>query len=234
MDASKLLSVILIVTSMTVSSSAQEEPSRKKGKLEIGSGINVLGPAPQMAELMEVYGFDRAYNNWLFGGTSEHPHYSPIGLSFQISYSRNLGPRSHLGILLHYSGLRQVDGYTYIDKFLKVLFSNVYLVPLYTLNLGQSWEIQAGPALMINSTKSIYSGNSKRDTKAGLLFGLNLKIWDNTLTYGKISTQYLLTMRDETGPYTVEAWRGGDTATIPESKIGFSHLNILFVFGVHL
>ena len=234
MNTSRLLTTILMVISMTLSTVAQEGPSRKKGKFEMGFGINVLGPAPQMAKLMEVYGFDRMSHNWHFGGNTDHPHYSAFGQSFQISYFRNLGPRSHLGILLHYSGLRQVDGYTYTDKFLKVLFSSFYVVPLYTFDLGQSWEIQAGPALMINSTKSIYAGESKRDTKVGLLAGLNLKIWDNIRTYGKISTQYLLTTSNEAGPYTVEAWRGGDTHTIPESKIGFSHLNILFVIGIHL
>jgi hypothetical protein len=227
----------MIVSSMMLSLSAQEVPSKKKGNLEIGIGVNTFGPVPQMATLMVEHGFDIPSENWLFGGPlHEHPSYDRVGLSFQISYSRNLGPRSQLGIMLHYSRLRNVWGYTYIDEYLNVLFSSVYVVTLYTFELNQYWDFQVGPGLMINSANPKYAEDAKKDTKLspGLLIGLNLKIWDKTLTYGKISTHYLLTTRNNIGPYTVEAWSGGATVTIPESKIGFGHLNIVFTLGFHI
>ena len=215
---------------------AQADPFKNKGSLEFGLGINMFGPGPQMAKLMDKHNFNRDSQNWLFGGTLEHPDYAATGHSINISYSRNLSLKSQLGILLQYSMLRKVLGYSSLGGYLKVLFSSTYIVPRYTLELSQFWEIQVGPALVINSAKPEYVEYANNETKLspGLLAGMNFKIWDGTHTSGKISTSYLLTTRNIIGPYTDEAWSGGATVTIPESKIGFGHLNLLFVIGIHL
>lgn len=215
---------------------AQDDPFKKKGSLEFGLGINMFGPGPQMAKLMNKHNFNRDSQNWLFGGTFEHPNYAATGLSINISYSRNLSLKSQLGILLHYSRLREVWGCSSLYGYLKVLFSSAYIVPRYTLELSQFWEIQVGPALVINSAKPEYVEYANNETKLspGLLAGMNFKIWDGTYSYGKINASYLLTTRSNIGPYIDEAWSGGATVTIPESKIGFGHLNLLFVIGIHL
>jgi hypothetical protein len=220
---------------MMLSTSAQEVPSKKKGKLEIGPGINIFGPVLQMEKLMVEHGFDTPDLFW--SEPIEHPHYQFFGFSFEMSYSHYIGLRSQLGILLHYSWLRTIHGLRYgLD--LDILFSNVSVVPLYRFDLGKSWEIQVGPALMINignnNTPYTEIRNVENYTKLspGLLSGLNFKLWDNTYTFGKIGTHYLLTIRNKMGPFTAE----GDLNdySLPDSKIGFSHLTFIFIFGVHL
>ena len=221
MNRSRLLTMILIVTSMMLSMSAQEEPSKKKGKFDFGLGLNFFGPASQMAECMNKYGYN--YTLW---PDEEHPYYFGLGFTFQTSYSHYLGSRSQLGILFHFASLGQANGFSGISGELNVKFTNISVVPLYRIDATESVEIQVGPALMINFANVVFGDNYTK-MSLGLLSGLRIKIWSNRTSYGKISTQYLFTIRNKIGPFT-------DTVTFPECKIGFSHLTLLFVLGWHL
>jgi hypothetical protein len=234
----KLFSMLIILTAfMMFSVSAQETEEQNKIWLESGFGINFFGPAPQMAELMIEYNFDQTTTSWLTGETIEHPHYSSFGPSVQLSFSYYLSPRSRLGMLVQYAWLREVFGYHVSGDYLFIRFSNFSFVPLYSINLGRSWEVQAGPAIMINTgnrSDSYYSQPESNFTRLSpaLHCGLSLRIWDSKIIYGKISSQGMLTYRNNMGPYKVESW-DGSILTIPESKIGFSYLNFLFVLGAH-
>ena len=239
MNASRLLTMTMIVSSMMLSLSAQEVPPKKKGNLEFGLGFNTFGPEREMAKLMVEHHFDKNSQNWLFGGTIKHPNYDRVGLSLQISYSHYLGPRSQLGILFQISSLNTAHGHANPGGKLDIGFSNISLVPLYTYDLGESWEIQVGPALMINlayqdpfENEEIYT-EPTMETKLspGLLSGLNLKIHESRIFYLKIGIQHLLTTYNNIGPFTSEDYAG--TTTLPESRVNFSHLKIHFVLGWH-
>jgi hypothetical protein len=219
----KILTVVLLVTSIMQSTSAQEDQTKHKGKLEIGIGFNFFGPTQQMADLMVKYGFNATSASSFFGPAVNYPVYQPLGFTYLISYSRYLGPRSQLGILFSHSGLREISGNSNLSEALDIKFSNVSVVPLYTFELSKYAEFQAGPALMINSW------NNSSKLSPGLLSALYLKIWDGAVTYGKLGTSYLLTYGNKMGPFT-----GTYGTTIPESKINFGHLNILFSLGLNL
>ena len=231
------LSVLLVVNVLPLV--AQEPGSGHRIWLETGWGINFLGPAPHMADLMVDAGFDETTTGFLFtNGPIEHPKYNAVGPGLQLSFSHRLGDRCRIGILANYSGLREVSGYMDAAGHLFVRFTSISAIPLYTFEMGKRWETQAGPALMINKgnrSDSYHDEPESNFTKfsAGLHLGLNLKIWDSTLLYGKISSQCQLTYRNTMGPYTVVGW--DDTIySIPESKFGFSHVSILFIMGIHL
>ena len=237
MNPLRLLTVILMVTSMMLSTSAQEETSKKKGKFEIASGFNASWPKQQMANHMEEKQFGADSRSW-FWGEIEYPSYNRLGFTAQISYSHYLDSLSRLGILLQYSYWGIVTGNSYTAGTLSIEFSNVAVVPFYTFDLSNHWEIQVGPALMINKGINYHPppgiGNTQNYKKIspGLFFGLNLIMWDNNRTYGKTDTNLLLTIPSKMGPYTAIEY--DQKATLRESKIGFSHLSFLFTIGIHL
>jgi len=94
---------------------------------------------------------------------------------------------------------------------------------------------------MINSgkTTNLYDENvdvgveKHRKLSPGLLAGMDFRIWDGTNTYGKIATHYVLTTRNNMGPFSA-IYGFGNKHTIPESKIGFGHLNIGFILGIQI
>jgi len=228
-----LLAVILSASLMTLSTSAQETQTVQKGRLSFGIGMNFFGPRNQMADLMVEYDFDRPSSNWLFGGKTEHPNYAKVGFTGFIAYSRYFTSKSQIGLLLNYASLSEVDGNSYTAGALNVRFSNVSLIPLYTFELAKYLELMAGPALMINSgNKTSWAVKLTDDyTKlsAGVLTGLNLKIWDRKVNTGNLSLYYLFSTANKMGPYTAE--NGVNTSAIPESKFRFNYLNLIFVLG---
>ena len=206
-----------------------EPDPNKKGELEIGFGINLLGPVHQMANLMEEYGFNESYTS--MGFLLEFPNYNEEGFTMHFSYNKYIGFRSQVGIILYYSILNKVRGHSggaYSPREdLDIEFKNFSIIPLYSFELKPYCEFDVGPALMINSGNDVYySSEGSNYTKAsiGLLTGLNIKIWNGKTTFGKIGTYYLLTTSSKMGPYS----------TIPESKINFSYLNIFLAFGFNL
>ena len=220
---------------------AQGSTSGRVGGLELGAGINVFGPAGQMGDLMVEYGFDQQVMDWVAFEQIQYPDYAPLGIGIQASYMRNLNYGKSVGVTAHYSRLRVVSGYSAISGRLDILLSSIYLAPTFSLALGQYIEIKAGPSLMINSgrTTNLYEENvtvepEKRTRLApGLLTGVNFWLWYGTNTYGKIGAQSILTIPHEMGPFS-GIYGFGERETLPESKMGYSHLNMVFIFGVHL
>lgn len=235
------LAAIIVSGSLAISASAQEASYSKRGNLEFGVGINLLGPASQMADLMIEYGFDETTFDWVHMEQTEYPVYASLGLSFQAAYSKYIAPRSQLGAQLNYAWLRKVQGLSATAGDLDIFFSSIYLTPYFTYEPWSILELQVGPSLMFNTGRktSLYDENVE-ETKAsytrlsgGLLAGLNVVLWNGLDYYGKIGVQYILAIPNSMGPYS--ATYGFDqTETIPESKIGFGHLNLTFIFGFHL
>lgn len=241
MRNSKQIPVLILFLFFCLALSAQDGKSGKVGGIEIGAGVNFFGPPSQMSALMEEYGFNDDILDWVHETAEEYPKYFPMGLSFNVSYSRIVKPKTQLGVALHYSGFSKVQGFSDNYGDLDVRFSSIYVVPMYTRTLGDLFEMQAGIPLMLNIGRktSLYDENVEESKdnyfkfSAGILAGLNFKLWDGMDTYGKIGVQALLAIPNKMGPYT--AYYGfGDTQTIPESKIGFSHMNVLFTLGFHL
>jgi hypothetical protein len=232
----RLLTFILMLPSIVLSISAQENPSKKKSKLEIGVGLNTFGPARQMDKLMVKYNFDDTTDSWLSAGSTTHPHYSPFGLTSQISYSSYFSSKSQLGILVNYSFLREIFGASAINGYLFVRFKNILVAPLFKYDLNSEWEFLVGPAIMVNSgdRTNLSNVNNENYTKRsiGVLSGLNVKIRDRHVIYSKIGIQYLLSIPNKMGPFTADSY--GSPTAIPESKIGFGYLNVVYIFGIHL
>jgi len=233
----RLLIMIPLICFIKISTSAQDTVNQKKGKIVLGIGINLLGPKLEMSDLMVKYGFDSQAA--LFGGgTTIYPQYSSVGFSGLISYSHYVSRRSQLGILFNYSHLGEVLGYSAGRGNLFVSFSNISIVPLYIFGLKETFEFRAGPAFMINSGNNTTDGHSDNPENytqfsMGLLTGLGAKLWDSRVTFGKFETFYLLTYKNNMGPYTPSA-SGNDMEGIPESRMNFSHLNFIFALGFKL
>ena len=233
------LSVLLLLSSLSLS--AQERQSGKVGGIEIGAGVNLFGPGSQMSKLMETYGFNDDILDWVHETNEEYPSYFPLGLSFNVSYLHYLKPQTKLGVTLHYSGFSKVKGYSDNYGDLDVRFSSIYVAPMYFREVLSFMEIQVGIPIMVNVGRktSLYDENveESKDSyvklSAGILAGVNFKIWDGMDTYGKFGVNYLLALPNKMGPYS--AYYGFDeTQSIPESKIGFSHMNVMFTLGFHL
>lgn len=226
----KILTFFLTVTSTFHPVLAQEDQRKRMRELEIGTGFNFLGPGRQMADLMVEYGFDETAQSWFTGSDIKHPHYRKVGITGYLSCDQNIGQRSQLGIIFNYSFLNEVYGYSFVGGYLFVRFSNISLVALYSYGLNKHLEVNAGPVLMINSGNETSEDGQGKDKytrlSPGLLTGLNLKIWNGRVTFGKIGTYYLLTTKNKMGPYST------DFSAIPESKINFSYLTVLFAFGL--
>jgi hypothetical protein len=233
----KLPSVILMLNCIMLSASAQETLSDKKVKIELGVGINFSGPQQEMGDLMKTHGYDDSSENWFTGDIITNPNYSNIGLNSHISISYCIAPKSQLGIMLSRSNFGNVSGYSNTKGSIDFGFKNTSIIPFYTFEPKEVLEIQVGPALMINSANNTtssgnYASENCTDNSIGLFTGLNLKLWDRKVTFGKLGANYLLTTNFQIGPYTTES--SGNSYTFPESKINFSHLNVVFAFGFNL
>jgi len=237
-----LPTVILVMNCLMLSASAQDTKTDNKLKIEFGIGMNFSGPQQQMADLMKKYRYADTRKIWLkiFKNSKdfiEYPIYSNAGFTTHIAFSYPIAKRSELGFMLNYSGFGEVNGYSSVYGYLDVHLSSLSLMPLYSYELKDYLEIQAGPAVMINSCDKYKSGSPASNEQytnysIGLLTALNLKIWDRSVTFGKIGMNYLLTSDTEMGPYTSDAF--SDSHLIPESTFNFSHLNFVFVFGFKL
>jgi hypothetical protein len=211
------------------------------GGIEIGTGANFFGPSSGMADLMREHGFDDNIVDWVHFEEEEFPHFFPVGFSLQFAYSRILNPQSRWGVLLHYAWFNKVQGYSEISGHLDVRLTSIDLIPVYSREVLPALELHVGPGLMVNSGRktSLYNENEDetRDWSIGLspalYAGLTYFLWDGTDIYGKIGTSYLLTLPSNMGPYSAD-FGFGSSHEIPESKIGFSHLNLVFTLGFHL
>ncbi len=238
-----LLLAIVAINCMMFTASAQEAKSDKKLKVEFGIGINCSGPQMQMGDLMRKYGYSYTEKVWIkiFKNSKDYityPIYSSAGFTTQIDFSYPIAKRSQLGIMVNYSGFGEVKGYSSVNGYLDVHLSNISIIPFYTYEVKDYLEIQAGPAVMVNSCDKYELGSPVSEEQytiysLGLFTGLNLKLWDRTGTFGKIGANYLLTTDCKMGPYTSENF-GGNSQIFPESKINFSHLNLFFAFGLKL
>jgi len=236
-----LLLAIGAINFMVFAASAQETNSDNKLKIGFGIGLNFSGPQQQMGELMKKYDYDDTQKNWfkIFNNKDyiTYPIYSDAGFTAHISGLYPIAPKSQVGIMLNYSAFGEVIGYSNTYGRLDIWLSNLSVIPLYTYELKDCIEIQAGPALMINSGNNVSTGEHTANEKytrysLGLFTGLNLKIWNRKVTFGKIGADYLLTTESEMGPYTSETFNSSNM--VPESKLNFSHGNFTFVFGLKL
>ncbi len=233
------LSVLMLLPGLSLS--AQEGQNRRVGGIEIGAGVNFFGPSSQMSALMETYGINDNILDWVHETSEQYPRYFPMGLAFNLSYIKYVKAQTKLGVTFHYSGFGKVQGYSDTYGDLDVRFSSVYVAPMYFREVLPSLEIQAGIPLMVNIGRktSLYDENVEESNdsyvklSAGLLVGINFKLWDGMDTYGKIGASYLLAMPNKMGPYTI-SYGFDETRSIPESKIGFSHMNVMFTLGFHL
>jgi hypothetical protein len=216
---------------------AQKVYKKKKGELEIGTGLTFFGPAPQMAKIMVDYNFDQTTQPFWGDRKVEHPDYPPFGLSFHVSYARYIREKFQLGLILQFNGLRTVKGYHIEAEDLDVAFSNTSIILTSHYKPNQYWEIRAGPALMVNDS---YRSDIEVEydpyfttITPGVLIGLNAKIWDSEKMYAKIGAHALITGRVETGPFTVESM-DGFTVSVRKSELGYSHVNLFLLFGYKL
>jgi len=234
----KLPTVILMLGCMMLTTSAQEIKSNKKLKIEFGMGLNFSGPQQQMGDLMKKYGYDDTQKNWFSKDYDYYPIYYNTGTNIHISFCYRLAQKSKIGMMFNKSNFGEVSGYSSDYGYLDVRFKNVSVIPLYTYDLKEYLEIQVGPGLMINSGNKYITGSPATNEQysnfsLGLFTGLNLKIWDRSVTFGKIGMDYLLTADCKMGPYTSEAF-WSKSHILPESTFNFSHLNFVFVFGFKL
>jgi hypothetical protein len=234
------ISVLLLISAVTLTLNAQEEPVAKKMGLEIKVGFNTLGPAHRMDKLMVENDFDETTSNWLFGGTNTHPSHGIMGVNTQLSFSVSQKPDRNIGIILDYSYLRQVTGYSLVAEWLSVSFSSFSMAfPVFGFELSndqEGIELQAGPMVMINLGKETGTGTYPEKYirfSPGLLAGATAKLWERHVTYGKVGLQFMSGLPVKMGPFIAENWFG-DSDEIPEARYWFAHVNLVFNLGFHL
>lgn len=229
--------LLVIVLLLTLPLSAREDQKGKRGELEVFNGLNLYGPANPMSGIMIDYHFDRTTYPYWGDRPKEHPDKRGLGMLFGVSYARYIGQKSKVGIVLHIAGLRSVEGYHSIGEDLHVELSSMSIIATYQLDLHPKWEFQTGPSIMFNQSRQRNPESEAYDQDTlispGLLLGLNAKIWDSRVTYGKIGSRLLITGRVDTGPFIAESI-DGETAAIPVSKLGYTHMNLYFALGFHL
>ncbi len=59
--------LILVITALSISVTAQDEITRGKSTFEIRIGINALGPAPKMADMMREFNFGYVSAGFILG-----------------------------------------------------------------------------------------------------------------------------------------------------------------------
>jgi hypothetical protein len=233
--------VILEISCIMLSASAQDLKSESKVKFEFGIGVNGSGPQQQMADLMKKYRYNDTQKVWLKIFTNKdyisYPVYSDVGFNTYVSLCYRIAPKSQIGLRLNYSGFGEVSGYSTQYGYLDIHLASLSVIPIYSFEFKEVLEIQAGPALMINSSDKTKYGSETYNEQytqhsLGLFTGLNLKIWDRKVTFGKIGMNYLLTKDCDMGPYTSDS--NNDSHMIPESTLNFSHLNFVFALGFNL
>lgn len=241
MKRTRQILLFSLLVLFTFNTHAQQGQFGKVGGIEIGAGMNFFGPQSQMSKLLDEYGFNDDILDWVHKTAEEFPSYFPMGISFSLAYLHNIKPESQIGLDLQYSGFSKVKGYSDLYGDLDIRFSSIYVAPTYTRKVLPYLEIQAGIPLMVNIGRktSLYDENVDESAdsyikfSAGLLAGINFILWDGMDTYGKIGANYILSIPVNMGPYS--AYYGFDrNRTIPESKINFNHMNVMFTLGFHL
>jgi len=212
----KLLMLFLIFCFEILPAPAQQIETEKKGYLEFLTGFNAVGPAKQMFQLMIDNNFDERVSG--FFGTTTNPNYSGIPITFQVGYHYQYATKSKIGLLIRYSSLNEVQGASASGSrvYLFEKFSNLSIIPVYSYKIFNDVEVQAGPALMFNKAEetSLPSINNFNSVSAGLLAGLNIKLWDKKVSYGRLSTNYLFAIPTKMGPFVPDYNQG---SSIPET-----------------
>jgi hypothetical protein len=230
-----LLTSYLLIHAIPPKAMAQEDKPTPNWNVELGCGLNVLGPGRQMADLMVEYEYDFTTTGWLSGEPIEHPHFNAAGFSAHMSFLHYIGERSQLGILVNYSDFDEVFGYSDRGGYLFVKFSSLAIIPIYSWDLNENIELAFGPAIMINSgRKTSMTGPDQEEycrTAAALLTGLSWKVWQGRMTYGKIGTRSQLSYGNKMGPFSSENPLH-DNASIAESRINYSNLQFFFAVGL--
>lgn len=236
----KHITAIVLTTFATLTLSAQANQTQRIGGFEFGAGMNILGPIFKMSNLMVEYGFDEYELNWVHLDEKNYPRTIPAGVSLQASYFRQIKTNTKFGLKVDFTRFSKVYGLSTVSGHLDVLFSSIYLTPVYGWETDGNLEIYGGPSLMINRGRktSIYDEieeeTEERYTKLspGLLAGVCLKLWDGTDTYGKVGLHGVLALPAKMGPFSAK-YGFNSYDTIPENKVGFSHIQLVFIFGIH-
>ena len=80
----RFLLVFLMISALTLTVKAQEEPVVKREFFEIKIGFNTFGPVRKMDKLMVENNFDGSASNWFTGGK--------FGLQFMSGIPLKMGP----------------------------------------------------------------------------------------------------------------------------------------------
>jgi hypothetical protein len=219
---------------------AQQKAGKAKGAFELNPGLHLLGPSGSMLQLMKVHQFNATTDNWLFGGTSDHPDMQRSGLLVRFSYAHSIGTKSKLGILYGLSNFGVASG-------AKTSMNNVYYLSLkltsqqialfYEYKLFKIVSLKLGPALSINSCNQIefdyFSKEHSTQVVPGVLAGIRLLFYDGSVVYFGLQSDYLWLMQSKIGPFAVSGF-SSESIEFPESKIRYNHMNMGLLLGVHL
>lgn len=219
---------------------AQHKQGRTKGAFECVTGLHLLGPSVPMKQLLTDHQFNATTDNWLFGGTSEHPNMQHSGLSARFSYAHSIGNNSKLGILYGLSNFGIAYG-------ARISANNVYYLSLKLTNqqfalfceyeLFKFVSLKLGPALSINTCRQIefefFSKTNSIQTVPGLLAGIRLLFYDGSAVYFGAQSDYLWLMKSKIGPFAVSSF-SNVLVEFPESKIRYNHMTMGILVGVHL
>jgi hypothetical protein len=233
--------ILFLISHITLGGYAQDQKLSKWGSFDFFIGLNGYGPAKQMNNLMIDNKFNATISN-IFdkNKTTSYPKINGSTRTIQFSFSKRLKTKTSLGILFSSSEMKSITGLstqTGVLNYLSVRLSDYSIFPYFSYEFIEKINIQSGIGLMMNRCGKTAGGNlvgeeNYQKTSAGFLVGLNMKLWDRSVSYGKIAFQYILTSSTNMGSFTAENIKGKEV--VEANKINYSRLNFGLVFGFKL
>jgi len=241
----RAITFLLITSLFGLTIFAQETTRKKISDFELTLGVVWSNTNKQMAKHMIEHDFDaNTPGSCLFIfciGPQQHPQYSnKPQISYQISYSHYLSPKSRLGLIFSRNPHNRVTGasaFEILHGRVRLSFQNNTITPFFNYDLTSYFNVRLGAVLLFNTTidKNSHNNisNESKNFTPGVLIGGHLNIWNANNTYGKIGGQYIIASPINVGPFTATHFNG-DTRVLPETKINFNHFIAGFTIGVHI
>jgi hypothetical protein len=215
---------------------AQIDTTFHRWEADVRTGLNIFGPAQEMADIMTLYDFDQpTLGTWFSDGPQSHPSYRNLGFSAQASLNYCLSPKNKIGLMYGFSSFGSVNGYHAEAKYLFLDHTTHSVSIYYKKEYQNQFAFFAGPALLMNMTRrsDVDAHEWKTEPTLGALIGLDFILGKTGGAYLFFGVNALITYASSVGPFTVYSYDRTFSKTIPKSTIPFSHLNVTMGIGLY-
>lgn len=215
---------------------AQIDTTFHKWEADVRIGLNILGPAQEMADIMTRYEFNQTtQGTWFSDGPQSHPSYKNVGFTAQASVNYSLNNKNKLGLMYGFSSFGSVNGYHTDAKYLFLDHYTHIISAFYKREFQNQFAFYGGPALLMNVTQEndVDVKEKKTESTLGITLGLDLILGRTGGAYFFLGINTFVTYASSVGPFTAYSYDRTFSKTIPEHTINFSHLNVTMGIGLY-